>query len=180
MRHLISGFVGFWGVALMPAASGAGSLQLEELVAKNHGATSCWQRVYSDEHLAAHPDQKVRELRLSVSYHVYDDPYGQYSFGYDALRRGEGEMGGDAGVCWNKPEGVACHIECDGGGFMLRRARNKGDVLFDLEYVGFLTMRGGCGDFDGEGGVMEPLVPGLDDKLFLLHPANCAALFGED
>jgi len=75
---------------------------------------------------------------------------------------------------------VACHIECDGGGFMLRRARNKGDVLFDLEYVGFLTMRGGGGDFDGEGGVMEPLVPGLDDKLFLLHPANCAALFGED
>lgn len=81
----------------------------------------CWQRVYTDEHLASHPKQAVTRVRLSSE--MQDDGTMWANIGFNLRQRLEG--GGDsldyaiAGVCEAKREAVLCRPEWDAGTFML-------------------------------------------------------------
>lgn len=159
--------------ALLAALAGAGQadtpLRLSDLIAAKSGAVACWQRVYGPAHLAAHPHQTVTRMTLGLGYHD-DGGAGSHSFGVWVTRRGEAGPAGEGGLCHDRPGGVGCYVDCDGGGFLLRRAGMPGAVLLDLTHTGRLRLME-CGD-EAYTPSRPPLVPGRDDKIFLLHPVE--------
>lgn len=144
--------------------------ELTDLVPAETGAAACWQRIYDAPHLAAHPDQQVAAMTLSLNFAAYDDTDpGMHYFGMDVTLR-DGRRGETGGACRTNDDGrVNCGVECDGGGVQIR-LRPDGSLLADLEAYGFIRVEGECAS-SGEGSSFS-LEPGLDDKQFLLHPAD--------
>lgn len=134
------------------------------------GASACWQRTYDQAHLNAHPDQQVTAMSFSMNYLTFeDDSEGFHVFGVEARLR-DGRNGEGVGSCWADTAGIVrCGVDCDGGGLALR-LDESGNLLADLEAMGYIRLEGGC---DGaEDAEIFSLEPGLDDKLFLLHPTS--------
>jgi hypothetical protein len=178
MRELsalvISGLLAL--AAARPAAAGD-ALQLQDLVRMKDGAHGCWARRYDRAHLVRHPEQTVTEMRLALGYYVLDPQApGEYLFSVSVQRRGEASAAWEGGSCWDTEGGVACSVDCDGGGFLLRRARVQWAVLLDMSYLGRLRLTE-CGEEEGEEPRPPELVPGKDDRVFLLYSrpdAECA------
>jgi hypothetical protein len=164
-------------VSILALSAGAvAAAELADFIPAADGATACWQRIYDETHLAAHPDQQVTAMTFALTYEVFEQAQdGMHLFGLDVALR-DGRKGTTSGSCSVHEGEVRCGVECDGGGLALD-LREDGAVLADLEAYGYISMESECGS-DGE---MEsfPLEPGLDDKQFLLHPADaktCKAL----
>ena len=101
-------------------------------------ADSCYQRIYSDDHLARHPQQKVAAMRLDHfpgdqaylglggSWHSYPDTPA-LALRLSVWLRGR-EMWRTVAVC--APEGarIRCGLECDAGSFFVQD-RDAGSVL---------------------------------------------------
>jgi hypothetical protein len=165
---------------IIGSVSAVGAAELSDFVPTEDGASACWQRLYDEAHLAGHPDQQVTAMTLLMSYLTFEDgSEGMHYFGLDVALR-DGRKGTTSGGCWLSEGVVRCGVDCDGGGLVLSR-NDDGSVLADLEAYGYISLESECGGGDGE---LEsfPLEPGLDDKQFLLQPADaklCKALLPE-
>lgn len=168
MRKFAFACLCFIPIAAPPVSAG----ELDDFVAAEDGAVSCWSRTYDDAHLADHPDQMVSALTFGVSYAAETSEFAeQYSFWLEATLR-DGASGYTTGPCNAYDGKMWCGVECDGGGIYVE-ARADGDVLVDLETHGYIRMSGSCGSSDENG--ISALESGKDDKLFLLQPTDAKA-----
>ncbi len=154
--------------AIEPGSEG----RLAELVPPKDGARACYTRAYDAKHLQDHPKQKVTGMQFRLAYHIFEPdeffPKGQrnYYFQLDAKLRGGARKQTAAGECSITPTGkIFCGVECDGGGVIV--SQKSGRLLVDLEAVGRLRMTLFC---DGGEEDSVDLLPGEDDKAFLLEP----------
>jgi hypothetical protein len=155
------------GLSLALVAAPVMAQTLEEFVSKHDGATSCWQRIYSQTHLSEHPDQQVAAMTLGLIQKAGDNAEedGVVLFGLSASLR-DGTNGETSGICAREADGaVRCGVECDGGGVMIER-RDGANLLADLESTGFIRMESACG---GGENTSFSINSGIDDKQFLLQ-----------
>lgn len=159
------------GQAIDPGREGA----LAELVPPVPGRSACFARRYDAAHLKAHPAQTVTAMAVQIRYHRHEPdgtyPEGQrnYYFTLSASLRGRKTALTSSGECGPRDGAVVCMVECDGGGFALRREA-KGSVLLDLTRFGRLRLSQGCDEGDA-----RELTPGQDDRRFRLDPADGAS-----
>lgn len=150
---------------------------LAEILAPEPGLHVCYARSYDAAHLAGHPQQTVTSVLFRLEYYRHDPddyyPKGQrnYYFSMGVTRRGSDELLATAGECVPGVGTISCGVECDGGGVLLER-KGPDAVLIDLEATGRIRMAA-CGDSEDEAGI--DLLPGRDDKQFLLRKADAAA-----
>lgn len=147
------------------------------------GALACWDRTYSADHLAKHPDQKVEAMKFTLEYDEIEpnedwvDGHKAYYFELQAKLRGKPGRARAVGDCFFTPDKVIfCGIECDGGGVAVSRAKNGEDLFIDLERSGYIRMTYSCGVDDGQEETIN-LEPEPDDRNFLLQPlpvSQCA------
>lgn len=163
MQHHSSLYLGAaMALFALPVIAG----ELDAFVAAKDGASSCWSRVYDADHLAKHPDQKVKAMSLAVTYmEETAESAEQYVFRMEAELRG-GVAGKQFGNCYAQEGKMFCGVDCDGGGVYVS-SRNNGNVLVDLETIGSMWMVTGCGEDEGEEEGFS-LQSGVDDKEFLL------------
>lgn len=163
-------------LALSTGASLGG--ELTDFVAAEAGAESCWQRIYDAEHLAGHPNQKVTQMTFGIGFQPPEDDIadedGLFLFGLAAGLR-DGAKGVASGGCWVHEGTARCGVDCDGGSVLIEK-RADGKLLIDLEATGYIVLESECGG----SGVYETFVlePGLDDKQFLLSPADAKVCKG--
>lgn len=141
------------------------------------GAHVCYGRVYSDQHLAKHPKQKVTEVGFRLAYHRFSPdqtyPQGQrnYYFAMTARTRGQARTMTAIGECGPNGDSIGCGVECDGGGVSV--TRRPGDkILVTLGPGGRIRMTAGCGDEETDSVDLEA---GEDDHEFLLSRLPDAA-----
>lgn len=139
--------------------------ELDAFVAAQDGASTCWSRAYTPQHMADHPDQQVAAMSLAVTFmgETEINP-AQYVFRLEAYMR-DGTGGQAVGPCSAEGDEMWCGVECDGGGIYVS-SRSGGNVLVDLERRGSIWMSTGCGEDNFEEGFS--LESGIDDKQFLL------------
>lgn len=158
----------------------AGADPLTDILPPVPNTEACWERVYSSEHLASHPDQKVTAIRFSLAYQKHDaNAPGDYYFGVDATTRDQQRPVGNGGVCFLSEGRAMCAIDCDGGGVVVRPGKKDGTLLVDLETFGYISLSSGCDAADESAYFSLNAEP--DDKLFLLHRKSadhCATVFG--
>ena len=170
-------------IVMLSAPAAAQDARTERIfapfVAAEPGAHACWRRTYTSDHLAAHPDQLVTDMEFRLAYQVYgaeqgfDEPAYGHPFQLLVSRRGDGRRLEAVGECIPQPNGrIFCGVECDGGGLYLHE-RAQGKVLVGFEGMWGIALSE-CGT-DPEEGYGEPLLPGKDDKEFLLSPVKDAA-----
>ena len=148
------------------------ALRRDDILAPHHGLSGCWARHYDAAHLAGHPDQLVTWMALSIDVAIDSElDTVTYGFGLGVQRRGETGPADAVGQCYDRPEGVGCYAECDGGGFLLRRTKTPVPLLLDMRHVGFLRVLD-CGEDEGDAPSRPDLTPGHDDRVFLLYPAE--------
>jgi hypothetical protein len=137
-------------------------------------AHACFQRVYDAPHLAKHPEQNVRTMRLLVTGHSDDPTNPSYSLGVGVTFRKSGthfETGGDCGSIHGagpKPHVVHCGVECDGGTIDVRLKTAK-SVLVSIPEGARVWKAGSDGD-DDDGHKRF----GADDKIFRLDRTSLA------
>ena len=166
-------------VGVMMMSTGASvAVELTDFVVAEAGAESCWQRIYDADHLAAHPDQRVTEMTFGIGFQPPEDDIaneeGLFLFGLAASLR-DGPKGVASGGCWVYEGEARCGVDCDGGSVVIE-PRADGKLLIDLEATGYIRLEGECGG-SGEFETFE-LEPGLDDKQFLLSPADAKVCKG--
>lgn len=146
-------------------------------------AAACFIRVYDDAHLAGHPRQNVRAMRMLVSTSLDDDSGRQYELRLGVTFRnsrvrfetqgncgsihGEGNSAGRKGV-------VHCGVDCDGGAIDVG-VRDANSMRVSIP-DGARLWRAGT---DAETGGRRNF--GSDDKLFRLDRApigECLSLAG--
>jgi hypothetical protein len=137
------------------------------------GRKACWRRVYDAKHLAAHPQQKVRELTffLRVSgfdaggAYVFKNPHHiLYNFAFSLKRRGNKRALATGGDCLGEKT-ADCVVDCDGGGITIDKLPS-GDGLSISLHNGGIAFGGDCYMTTGTW-----VRPGADDKVFHLDPA---------
>ncbi len=144
------------------------SQTLEDILAPRPDTSVCWERIYTDAHLAKHPRQKVTKVSFGLFYYEmehHEAGKGNYSFSIDFTTRER--TGGAGGQCFEDDQGkVTCGGDCDSGGLTIRNSGSKGSLLVELTSGG-MTLTD-CGEDSGYFMSAEP-----DDKLFLVHPVAC-------
>lgn len=153
----------------------------EKILPAEPGRKACWRRVYNPEHLAAHPQQKVRELTflLRVSgydadgRYVFEHPHHvYYNFALSLKRRGDTRALATSGDCLGEKT-ADCAVDCDGGGVTIEKSPNGDGLTISLHDRGIAF----GGDCDTNSGAW--VRPGADDKVFHLDRVSeesCKAL----
>lgn len=159
------------GQPITPGEEGA----LAKFLPPEPGRNICYARVYTAEHLKAHPEQTVTEMAFRLAYyrHEPDEYYkeGQrnYYFALLAKRRGSSRTLTALGECTPSGDRIACGVECDGGGVVVSR-RPPDRILVSLGENGRIRMSEGCDEEDA-----VDLESGKDDREFLLTRIEDAA-----
>lgn len=166
------------GIVLVWAAVATATQSLARPLERHFGAgDSCYERVYSREHLEKHKTQKVTSIRFDhfpTTFGTYDqnnriafDPVGaEVYFTISARFRDSGKLFTNSGICAPQGQTYRCQIECDGGGFSLKH-KSAGSILL-INKSGFAIS--GC---DAE--THRWLDPEPDDKVFRLDRLAAAA-----
>jgi hypothetical protein len=87
----------------------------------------CLQRVYTKEHVANNPKQKLSELTIKLQEKSYTDEYSKDTYTIKlaqlvARSTADGALyGNTAGCNFNADGSASCQIECDGGSFDLKQ-----------------------------------------------------------
>jgi hypothetical protein len=118
----------------------------------------CFVRIYDRTHLAEHPDQIVRVVKLSITKaagHHYD-----YNFSLQMQLRGRNKILETAGGCHSERAGIKCSVECDGGSVYV--VPHAGHAMMFLDRIRMAE----CGKSFIEGG--EDVTGGKDDREFRL------------
>lgn len=148
------------------------------------GHPVCFEREYSDKHMAAHPLQTVKKMEMKASIvpelagdeFIFLDiralikrPVGR-GFQYKVYSNGMG--------CGLKDNRLECGIDCDGG-----TATVAWDVTADEDQIWFrnkgFVMYGGCGsDVDMDDMIWLDPKKGGDDifRLYRMNDKSCRAL----
>ncbi len=182
MRHQFSmrrSLAGGTILAILFSGTSASADALDDLIPPMPNVMACWSRTYDEAHLAKHPQQKVTRIVFQIEYVDYNDENlgtkGDHLFSTHVTTRER--SGWNAGPCYVNDSGkIACGVECDGGGFVIKDIREDGSILLDLETRGYIALNSDC----GEGDEVFPLDAEPDDKLFLLHTEKadvCLAQF---
>jgi len=127
---------------------------------------SCFQRFYSDSHLASHPVQKVEAIQLShFSAESRAMPDSEMNLRIAVRLRGRSTWQTPV-ICRPKGNSLSCGVECDGGRFDVV-VKNHSSILItggtDLYFS----------DCDAKPRILERAP---DDKVFMLHQqplSNC-------
>jgi hypothetical protein len=167
------------GVAAQPVEPGKEG-ELASILKPEPGAHACFRRAYDSQHLAAHPKQTVTAMELRLAYHRFEPdttyPQGQRNYYFDLIvkRRGKEKTASGGGECSSGVDGIFCGVECDGGGFFLKRAKDGKSLVVDFGDMWGIRLTEGCGEDESD---YTELKPGADDKSFRLNPssANCPA-----
>lgn len=154
------------GQAITPGEEG----ELANFLEPEAGKRICYARIYTPEHLAKHPKQKVTEIGFRLAYYRFPPdefyPQGQrnYYFALTARRKGSARQLTARGECGPNGNSIGCGVECDGGGVSV--TRRPGDkILVSLGKGGWIRMTEGCGDEEENAVNLEA---GEDDREFLL------------
>jgi len=129
-------------------------------------AFACFARDYDAEHLAAHPLQNVKSMRLLVI--VDPNAPGDISLRIRAsfrTRKGALDTEGNCGLPdggESSPEGLRCGVDCDGGKMELN-LKSSGSVLLSVPDGARLWVPGSDNPDGNVHGAFGP-----DDKLFRL------------
>ncbi|MDU8926693.1 hypothetical protein RXV86_04770 [Alisedimentitalea sp. MJ-SS2] len=142
----------------------------EPPLSRHFGAEqSCYERVYSDSHLAQHPLQRVTHIRLTHDA-KHSGPFGtdgkpmlypdapEIVVNFWVALRGYPDMYNATGFCWPEGDGMGCGLECDGGQFSLED-RGPDQILLKINNEIYFH---DCDE--GE----EVLTAEPDDKSFLM------------
>lgn len=124
----------------------------------------CYQRAYTEEHLAENPQQHVAALRLKI--YASTDP--NYPFADLDVRLRDGSFHGQTLVCFGESETPFCGVECDGGSMVVTRQDDEA-LVFRTSYLM-------VGDSIGCGGAVDLAeVPGelVSYRLNRSDPAVC-------
>lgn len=145
---------------------------------------ACFVRVYDADHLARHPLQKVKAMKMLVTGEKTADlPVLAYSFrlGVDfRSRKGNFDSSGGCGSA-GISEGQArktsldCSVDCDGGGISMEMTQQNKAILVRLERIRIWQNN----KPDDEG---LDLSGGADDKIFRLDRARldeCKSLIAD-
>lgn len=153
-----------FGQAIAPGEEG----ELANFLKPEAGKRICYARIYTPEHLAKHPKQKVTEIGFRLAYYRFPPdefyPQGQrnYYFALTAKRKGSARLLTARGECGPNGNSIGCGVECDGGGVSV--TRRPGDkILVSLGKGGWIRMSEGCDEGDA-----VDLEAGEDDREFLL------------
>lgn len=149
---------------LLTSSAAAGVLS--DFVAPASGDGFCWERTYSDAHLARHPGQKVTELRFLLQY---DAKRQDYDFNIDiATRERAGTVTGSCDV--DAVEAVVCTVTCDSGEVILKRSGSGDAILLKIGETGRLMVNAHCANGGGAPAFAIEAEP--DDRIFKLQPAS--------
>lgn len=147
-------------------AGAAAADTLSDLVPAPPSDGACWERSYSDDHLARHPRQKVTEVRF-----LLQEMRGDHAFSIDIATRER--AGSVIGYCSPDPDGtIACMVACDGGEILLSRTGNEGAILLRIGPLGRLHVNARCKGDEGGGAAPFMIAAEPDDAAFLLHPTS--------
>ncbi len=154
-------------------AGAAGSARAADDIALDLPA--CYERVYDSRHLASHPSQHVRAMRIRFYRHPEAQTVSavmnlQFRDGSRRYREPTATYVANF-ICTRESGRVSCGVECDGGSIALRfRGRTPGEMTLDAG-DGFV-MTGSCPDESRH----ERFNPRPDDRVFLLRriAADCA------
>ena len=136
---------------------------------------ACFVRQYDSGHLASHPLQKVRAMKLLVTSQPASEVSGaSYSFDLGVnLRRRRGVFNSNGNCAYKdqlqRPGSAAsfyCYVECDGGGIDV--ALTNDDSVAEIRLDNIRIWQGPVPDDDAS----DQLAAGADDKLFRLHRAD--------
>lgn len=147
------------GLLALPA--GAESLRATHLHAD--GASGCFLRQYSRDHMAAHPAQMVTLIALG---RTGGDPWAKLQPVRLMAMFRSGDSATVEAWCRDGGPGMVCSAEGDAGTFTLE-ARSKGAIV--LEPVGGGLVLEGAADFH----MLSPTTG--DDRSFLLPPVPADA-----
>ncbi len=163
-------------VALFGHAGLADAGPLDDLFAGEKDV--CYERTYSDEHLASHPKQTVDFIRFahlpSLTPAGERQPAGADFTplaDVEASFRDTPKLFGNAVVCFRGKDGQYCGVECDGGQFRYW-FNDKGSLLIEFDRNGSVALESSCGE--GEESSMRFLGDASDDKVFRLDPVDPA------
>jgi hypothetical protein len=126
------------------------------------GRSGWYHRLYSPDHLASHPTQRVTEISLTAEGSIADPMLGLWV--HVTLR---GVPGGDfeaLAYCENEGDQIYCGMEGDAGGFSVAPAKNRA-VLVSVSSYGM--------GFENERGFERLERDSGDDRSFLLQPVSC-------
>ena len=138
---------------------------------------ACFVRRYDAAHLAKHPEQKVRAMKLLVSAEIVpEDKKRNYSFQLGVEFRGQKDKfttSGDCGHASSFEESadklhIGCGVDCDGGGISIEMASADKATIVRLNEVAIWNSN----KPDDE---RSSLSGGADDRMFRLDRANLDA-----
>ena len=140
----------------------------------------CYQRTYSDAHLAQHPDQVVKSIWLWVYDQAFDGHVDRFAhMDVQFADQGHVRKSGYTGalrldqylVCFSNSDGPGCAAECDGGSFTVTK-QTADSLTFATEYLM-------VGDTEGCGGMLdlaEKIGREVKYKLNRVDPVMCSGL----
>ncbi|MBX3022372.1 MAG: hypothetical protein KF799_11930 [Bdellovibrionales bacterium] len=138
---------------------------------------ACFARAYDKRHLAAHPKQSVRQIKVKLKVMSFEGiPRPLPIIALQVLRKGENRTWTNNINCQDYGQGVICGVECDGGSVSVLK-RDRATLV--LKNNGVL-LYGGCGAQDADTIFLEGKKGG--DDLFALpqvSPEICADISDE-
>ena len=139
----------------------------------------CFERSYSPQHMAKHPDQTVTFIRFAHLPSISNDKENgiehekgrKFTPGADieVRFRGSSQLYGNNLICFMNEAKPLCAVECDGGQFNFRFKKNNA-MLIDFRNTGYLSLESDCGE--GNEANFRTLGEAKDDKLFRLDPVD--------
>jgi hypothetical protein len=130
--------------------------------ARTESMLGCFVRIYDRAHLAKHPDQIVRAVKLTITKTA--DHYYDYNFFLQMQLRVKNKLLKTAGGCHSEGAGIKCLVECDGGSVYV--VPHASQVMMFLDRIRMAN----CGKSFIEGG--EDVTGGKDDREFRLDRAD--------
>lgn len=126
-----------WHYDYSPPAGTIASIhgtRLADILPAVPGARACFTRRYDAKHLREHPAQSVTGVTFLVRSSGFDDKgewvrkpdakykYTRYLFAIRFARRNGKRAHSTSGECKEATTNIGCHVECDGGGFVLEKS----------------------------------------------------------
>lgn len=145
----------------------------------NEDRDVCFERSYTPQHMAKHPDQTVTFIRFAHLPSISNDKeYGVErqkgrkfapNADVEVRFRGSNKLYGNNLICFMNEASPLCAVECDGGQFNFRFKKNN-SVLIDFRKTGYIALESDCGE--GNKANFRSLGEAKDDKLFRLYPVK--------
>ena len=168
-------------VPIQPAAKSAFDQRMFGASVGDKKHYACFVRRYDADHLARHPKQKVRAMKLLVTAEKpEEDGISPYSFRLGLNFRDRKGTYDSSGSCSHtRVEQTAselrfgCGVDCDGGGIEIALGHNDTAAMVSVERVRIWLNNKPDDEDTGD------LEGGADDKLFRLDradPRDCASL----